>query len=110
MTDREVLLDILNGDDKLSSIEDILKRYLYVCYDDISALQLGEMLADVNNTLREKVRELNRMKLVANERARYLKMYLSGDMWLTEEAAKANIQPQIDNAQAILDACNGRME
>jgi hypothetical protein len=27
-------------------------------------------------------------------------------MWLTEEAAKANVQPQINNAQAILDACN----
>jgi len=105
MTDRERLLGMLNGNDSLNSIEDILKRYLYVCYDDISALQLSEMLADVNNTLREKVRELSRIKCIANEKAFYLKTYLSGEMWLTEEAAKANLQPQINNAQAIIDAC-----
>ena len=105
MTDREKLLEFLNGDNRLNSIEDILKRYLYVCYDDVSALQLSEMMADINNTLREKVREFNRVKFVANERARYLKLYLSGKMWLTEEAARANLQPQIDNAQAIIDAC-----
>lgn len=106
MTDREKLLTIVNGDNNLNSIEDILKRYLYVYYDDMSELQLSEMMADVHTALREKVRELNRAKRIANERARYLKSYLSGDLWLTEEAAKENVQPQIDNAQAIIDACN----
>lgn len=110
MTDREKLLAFLNGDNKLDSIEEILKRYLYVCYDDVSALQLSEMMADINNALREKVRELNRTRRIANERARYLKNYLSGNMWTTEEAARANLQPQIDNAQAIIDACNNKYE
>lgn len=105
MTDREKLLGIINGNDKLNFIEDILKQYLYAYYDNISSLQLSEMMADINNTLREKVRGFNKMKCVAEERAFYLKTYLSGEMWLTEEAAKANIQPQIDNAQAIMDAC-----
>ena len=110
MTDRDKLLGFLNGDNRLNSIEDILKRYLYMCYDDVSASQLSEMMADINNALREKVRDLNRTKSIANERARYLKAYLSGKLWLTEEAAKENVQPQIDNAQAIIDACNNKYE
>ena len=105
MTDREKLLATLNKNDHLTSIEDILNWYLHVCYDDISAKQLSEMMRIVNDRLGMKVRELNRMRYIAKERATYLKSYLSGDMWLTEEAAKANIQPQIDNAQAIIDAC-----
>lgn len=110
MTDRERLLGLLNKNDKLNSIEDILYRYLCVFSDDISALQLGEMMRNINDLLGEKVRELTRAKFVAKERATYLKCYLSGDMWLTEEAAKANIQPQINNAQAIIDACDNKYE
>ena len=106
MTDREKLLAVLDKNDHLNSIEDILNWYLHICYDDISAKQLSEMMRIVNDRLGMKVRELNRMRYIAKERATYLKSYLSGDMWLTEEAAKANIQPQIDNAQAIIDACN----
>ena len=101
---------MLNRNEKLISIEDILYRYLYAFSDDISALQLGEMMRDINDLLEQKTRELMRIKSIAQERAFYLKTYLSGDMWLTEEAAKANIQPQINNAQVIIDACNGRME
>lgn len=106
MTDREKLLAALNKNDHLTSIEDILNWYLHVCYDDISAKQLNEMMRIVNDRLGMKVRELNKMRYIARERAAYLKCYLSGDMWLTEEAAKENVQPQIDNAQAIIDACN----
>ena len=47
---------------------------------------------------------------VANERAVYLKSYLSGSMWPTEELVKEHLQPQIDNAQAIIDACGRRQK
>ena len=104
MTDREKLLAFLNGNAKLNSIEDILQVYLYSFYGDISVLQLNQMMRDVNDVIGQKVRGLNRAKYIAKERAMYLKSYLSGEMWLTEEAAKANVQPQIDNAQAIIDA------
>lgn len=106
MTDRERLLSFLNENDQLNSIEEILDYYLSVFYGDISALQLGKMMTVVNDILVQKVRGLMITKSIAQERAFYLKTYLSGEMWLTEEAAKANVQPQINNAQAILDACN----
>ena len=106
MTDKERLLDMLNGNDRLNSIEDILYQYLHIYQNKISVLQLGEMMRITNDLLGMKARELNRVKFIAKERARYLHSYLSGNMWLTEEAARANIQPQIDNAQAIMDACD----
>ena len=110
MTDKEKMLGMLNGNNKLNSIEDILYTYLHIYQKDISILQLGEMMRTVNDLLGIKARELNRTKSIAKERARYLHSYLSGNMWLTEEAAKANIQPQIDNARAIMDACDGKWE
>ena len=106
MTDRERLLSFLNENDQVNSIEEILDYYLGVFYGDISALQLSKMMTVVSDILGQKVRSFTQMKFVAQERAFYLKTYLSGEMWLTEEAAKANVQPQINNAQAIIDACN----
>ena len=106
MTDREKMLGLLNGNDRLNSLEDILDYYLHIFEDEISARQLSDMMRIINNLLACKVRELDRMKRTSKERATYLKAYLSGELWLTEEAAKENVQPQIDNAQAIIDACN----
>ena len=106
MTDKEKLLAMLNKKDGLNLIEDILQVYLNSFYGDISVLQLNQMMRDVNDILSQKVRGLNRAKYIAKERATYLKAYLSGELWLTEEAAKENVQPQIDNAQAIIDACD----
>lgn len=105
MTDKEKLLGLLNGCNQIDSLESILNYYLHIYYDDISATQICNLITSLNDCLADKVAELNQMKFVAKERATYLKSYLSGNMWLTEEAAKENIQPQIDNAQAIIDIC-----
>ena len=107
MTDREKLLNVLKTY-QLDSMRAILNCYLEVYYKDISATKLYNLIHDLNCCLSHKIEELEATKFVARERATYLKSYLNGDMWLTEEAAKENIQPQIDNAQAIIDACNGR--
>ena len=104
MTDREKLLHILKTY-KMDSIREILNFYLEAYYHDISARQISDLMNDLNRYLAYKVIDLEQVRFVANERAMYLKSYLNGDMWLTEEAARENIQPQIDNAQAIIDAC-----
>lgn len=104
MTDGERLVNLINGC-KLDSMKEILNLYFVTYYKDYSARQIHELVKDLNMFLEWKVRELDEARFVAYERATYLKKYLSGDMWLTEEAAKANLQPQIDNAQAIIDVC-----
>ena len=107
MTDGEKLINLIKGL-KLNSMDEILNCYFLTYYKDYSARQLHRFVTDLNNFLEWKVQELDEARFVAHERARYLKSYLSGDMWLTEEAARANLQPQIDNAQAIIDACKSK--
>ena len=106
MTDRERLQYILKTYDQLESLQAIVGCYLEVFHKDMSAAQIYNLVTDINDYLGNKVRKFSQVQFVARERAAYLRCYLSGDMWLTEEAAKANIQPQIDNAQAIIDVCD----
>ena len=59
----------------------------------------------MENNLNNKVYNLEMVKSISKERAFYLKTYLEGNMWKDEESARKNLQPQIDNAKAIIDAC-----
>lgn len=104
MTDREKLLKILDIY-KMDSMGAILDCYFDVYYDDYTASQIHDFIKNLNMYLGRKVENLDRVKSIAYDRASYLKTYLSGDMWATEEATRENLQPQINNAQAIIDAC-----
>ena len=104
MTDREKLLKLFDTY-KMEYIETILECFFDVYQDDISVGRMFTLIKNLSMRLERKVDKLNQAKYVAKERATYLKTYLNGDMWKTEEIAKANIQPQIDNVQAIIDAC-----
>lgn len=107
MTDRERLLKILD-DYPNASIETALNLFFKDYGYTVSASRVNWMISNLNNILDNKIYNLECVKHVANERANYLKTYLNGDMWATEEAARANLQPQINNAQAIIDACNNK--
>ena len=104
MTDGEKLVGLIKGC-KLNSMDEILNCYFLTYYKDYSARQLHRFVTDLNKFLEWRVDDLDKARFVAHERATYLKKYLSGDMWQTEEIAKTYLQPQIDNAQAIIDAC-----
>ena len=88
-------------------IEDILCNYIA---NNFSVKELSNFIIKLQQILDFKVSELYKANRVSKERAGYIKKYLSGEMWTTEEAAKANVQPQINNAQAIIDACDGKSE
>lgn len=107
MTDREKLLKLLKHY-KVDSMNAILNCYFDIYYNDYSATQINNLVNDLNCILKYKLNDLEKARHVAYERAIYLKSYLNGDMWSTEEDAKKNIQPQIDNAQAIIEICNDR--
>jgi len=105
MTDREKLLRLLN-ECRIESIEEILNCFLVLYGDDIDIRDIYGLVKIVGSHLEDKVDKLGRARFVANERAGYIKKYLEGKMWPNEELAKQYLQPQIDNAQAIIDACN----
>ena len=105
MTDREKLLSLLDVY-KMDSIEAILNCFLDVYGDDINIRRILGLMKTVSCHLEYKVDKLETARFVGNERAGYIKRYLEGKMWPNEELARQYLQPQIDNAQAIIDACN----
>ena len=104
MTDREKLLDMLN-EYQMDSFEAILNCFLMMYGDSISIRRIHRLTKTLNDYLGHRIDGLESARFVANERAGYIKKYLEGKMWPTEEVARQYLQPQIDNAQAIIDAC-----
>lgn len=104
MTDREKIQFIL---DRCSyqSIEEICQCFLNIFGNDLSIRTVNGLHKQISNCLERKIDNFDRAKSIAIERATYLKTYLEGKMWKDEESAKKNVQPQIENAQAIIDAC-----
>lgn len=105
MTDKERLEWLLQYHEH-SSIEEIFMAYLWRWGNEFSAMRMKEFVDSLNkNYLYPMIKDLSSTRFVANERATWIKQYLEGKMWADEESAKRNLQPQIDNAQAIIDAC-----
>lgn len=104
MTDRERLQFVIDNC-RSQSIEGIFQCFLDNFENDLSIRTINELHKQIGHCLDHKIDKLDRVRFVANERATYLKTYLEGKMWKDEESAKKNLQPQIENAQAIIDAC-----
>lgn len=110
MTDQEKLKRLIENTNE-ESLEGILSEYLEVYCDDFSALRVYGLINLLNQkSLYSNLVKLEKIRQISQERAGYLKLYLDGDMWATEADARANLQPQIDNAQKILDVCEGKIE
>lgn len=107
MTDKEKILHILENYQP-ETFTQFLDCYMNAFYRELSARTLHNMSIIINRNLKYKIDNLEELRFVARERATYLKSYLNGDLWLTEEAARNNLQPQIDNAQTIIDMCDGK--
>lgn len=104
MTDRERLQLVLDNCSS-ESIEGILRCFLDNFEDDLSIRTINSLHKQIGCCLDYKIEKLAQARFVANERAGYIKKYLEGKMWKDEATAKFYLQPQIDNAQAIIDAC-----
>lgn len=100
MTDREKLQATLK-ECPFDNIVSIMQWYLN--RNNISFNALRDLDKLINHFMNDRLDEVERTLFVANEKAGYLKKYLDGSMWKDEELAKLYIQPQIENAQAILD-------
>lgn len=106
ITDKEKLQRLLEHIEDHANIEEILIHYLYDYNDEFSATRIKDLVDSINQRfLYPKIDELTHTKSVAKERATYIKTYLEGKMWKDEESARKNLQPQINNAQAIIDIC-----
>ena len=105
MTDKQKLLDWINtycNDDM--TIEDIVDSYIGWHEKELSAYRLNDLLRRVNGHLICAISDMDRAVRVAHERATYLKCYLEGKMYESEEVARQCVDLQIENAKAILDS------
>lgn len=109
MTDKEKMRSILDtAGMSAGSIESIFHTFLCLYGSSLSIETVNDLYEQISRLRDDKINELVTLKYVAKERAGCLKRYLEGKTWPTEELARQYLQPQINNAQAILDACGGK--
>lgn len=110
MTDIQKIKEILKTNQP-KCFEDFVCAYLNIYYDDFSADRLFELVERLNSVfLKGKIRQYEKVKDVAYERATYIKSYLDGTMYADEHTAKDNVEVQRNNAQAIIDICKGEKQ
>ena len=105
MTDKQKLLKLLNYFGDASTFEDIVGGYMSYYSDDFSASRICNFIQMLNrDPLLDEIAKLERTNRIAHERATYLKCYLEGNMYESEEVAKQCVDLQIENAKAILES------
>ena len=105
MTDKEKFSSVFDMLE-YGSFEDYVMLYMCRYRDEFSLSRVYDFIKKLERTMLEpKIVSAAELKFVANERAGYIKKYLEGKMFKTEEEAKAYVDCQIDNAQAIIKKC-----
>lgn len=103
MTDKQKLLEWLDVCNDHMTFEDIVDSYVASHEKDFSAYRINKLTLTLNERL---VMALDKMEVatrVAHERANYLKCYLEGNMYESEDVARQCVDIQIENAKAILE-------
>ena len=104
MTEKQKLIEWINRCEDTATIEDIINTYLMVHEKDFPATRLNELRRIIDYRLMDVVHDLERGVRIAHERATYLKCYLEGNMYASEEVARECVGLQIENAKAILES------
>lgn len=103
MTDKQKLIEWIDRCEDTATIEDIINTYLMAHEKDFPATRLNELRRIIDYRLMDEVYDLERGVRIARERATYLKCYLEGNMYASEEVARQCVDMQIENAKAILE-------
>ena len=104
VTDKQKLSEWLNLCKETASFEDIVYSYMTVYSCDFSTRRINDFQQSINKHLSAKIDEVERAARIAHERATYLKCYLEGKMYASEEVARECVDLQIENAKAILES------
>lgn len=88
------------------SFEEIMIHFMSLHYSEFPASRVNHIMTSLNTAfLMPKIGTMETAIAVANERASYLKKYLEGSMYTTEESARIHAPVQAKNAEAIIEAC-----
>lgn len=104
MTDKQKLLEYIERYTcDLTSFEDIVEGFMDCNHKDFSAWRINNLIVMLHKLLQEEIDKNEMVVRVAHERATYLKCYLEGNMYASEEVARQCVGLQIENAKAILE-------
>ena len=105
MTDKQKLLDWINTYcNEAMSFEDIVDSYIGWHEKEFPAHRINGLAMMLNGHLVCSINDMERVARIAHERATYLKCYLEGKMYESEEVARECVGLQIENAKAILES------
>lgn len=104
MTDKQKLLELLKYFTDSVTFEDIVMIYMARYSEDFSASRICNFIERLNRSELDKIAEIEHATRIAHERATYLKCYLEGNMYESEEVARQCVDMQIENAKAILES------
>ena len=110
---RDKLLDTINTMDEMQynlPFIDILMTHVERNPTDFGASDLLYIVVRLEQALALKLADLEMIADVAEERAGYLKNFLEGKTYTSEEAAKQHLPVQISNVDDILNECKRRWE
>lgn len=102
MTDKQKLIDWLYHCSDTATLEDIVHSYMKVYSRDFSASRICNFIERLNRSEIDKIAEMERGIRTSRECATYLKCYLEGNMYASEEIARECVGLQIKNAERIL--------
>lgn len=104
MTDKEKLLNIIDHMGPIDKFEDIIMYFMNVYCKEFSLSRIYCFIDDLRREFLDgKIAAADACKNLAYERATYIKSYLEGKMFNTEEEARKHIDAQIGHAQTIID-------
>jgi hypothetical protein len=105
MTDKQKLLEYIERYTcDLTSFEDMVEGFMACNHKEFSAWRINNLIEMLHKLLKEEIDKNEMVVRVAHERATYLKCYLEGKMYESEEVARECVGLQIENAKAILDS------
>ena len=104
MTDKQKLTDWLYHCGDTATLEDIVISYMQVYGGDFSASRICNFIERLNRSEIDKIAEMERAVRIAHENATYLKCYLEGKMYASEEVARECVGLQIENTERILES------
>lgn len=103
-SDKEKLLNILPLCD--DNIEDIILEFIRKYPSDFPISRLADLIEKLQHfALRPRITKSEEALVTATERALYVKQYLEGRLYTTEEAAKNHIEIQRQNATVAYEKC-----
>ena len=106
LTDYEKMKKALETLGEFASFEELAIYFMQANFADFSSIRIQQFMDSVSkDVLRPKLLGLEQARAISAERALYLKTYLDGNMYTSEEAAIKHVPVQAKNAQAIIDAC-----